>query len=462
MAGITATGIGSGLDVGGLVQQLLAAEAEPLELRFSRQEGGVLAKISAYGAIKSALSDFNDKIGDFSDIDTLLGRTAEFTENEFFSVSVDDTASPAEFDLEVEQVAVAQKLVTGAYADPQTSIGYGNLTIQSGGNAFVVGITPEGASLEAIRDAINGEPANTSVRATIVTSDSGSYLSLSALETGSDAAITISASDGDGGLSALEYDSATQSGALTEARSALDAIVHIDGLAVTSSSNSISGAIAGVTIDVLDADPGNLHGVSVDFDRTSLDGKLREFVEAYNVIVDAIAEQTAFNAETGDAGALLGDTALRTIESQLRREFGSVIETDGEALNSLASIGITLDVEGRATIDDARLEEAISSGFVAIGTLFAADDGVAVRLETRLEDFLASDGALEVRTDGLQETVDDIARQREELNERLTLLEGRLLDQFNALDLLVSELTNTSNFLNQQLAAVPGISARGG
>ena len=460
MTGITATGIGSGLDVGGLVQQLLAAEAEPVETRLGRQESGVLARISAYGTIKSALADFQTKLGELDDIDTLLGRTVSFAENEFFSVTVDDSASPAEFDLDIQRIAVAQKLVTGAYADSSSTIGYGNLTVSSGDNTFVVGIQAEGASLEAIRDAINNEAANTSVRATVVTSDSGSYLSLSALETGKDAAISIVASGGDGGLAALEYDSATQTGSLSEAREALDALISIDGLDVTSSSNSISGALQGVTIELLGADAGTLHNVRVDFDRDGLEGKLREFADAYNAVIDAAESQTAFDAETGTAGALLGDTTLRTIVSQLRRDFGAVNSAEGAEFATLSEIGLTLDVEGRATVDDEALSSAVAGGFVGIGNLFTGENGVAVRLAALSEELLASDGALEVRTSGLQETIDDIASQRESLAERLVILEGRLLDQFNALDVLVSELTSTSNFLTQQLSALPTQSSR--
>ncbi len=456
MVGIVSTGIGSGLDVSGLVQQLLAAEATPAETRFATKEAGVLAKISGYSSIQSALTVFQGAVNQLETTDNLLGRKVELAENDFFTASASETASPAEFDVEVRSLASAQKLASAPYSSSQDAVGDGQLTITSGDNAFVVFIDSSANTLADIQDAINQNPDNTSVRATIVTSDAGATLSISALETGLVNEISIAAAGGDGGLSALTYDSATSSGSLTEVRQAADASVFIDGLEVTASTNTITDAVEGVTLALTSAGPGEENRVNVAYDEQQLKTRLQSFVDAYNDLVDVFQTQTNFDADTGAAAALLGDTTLRTITSQLRNTFGA-INTDVSTgpYDSLASLGITLDIEGKASLDAERLDAAIADDFLAIGQIFTSANGLAIQFGDRVENYLASDGALNTRTEGLNQTIDDINDQRERLNERLITIEARLLRQFNALDSLVSQLTNTSSFLSQQLQSLP-------
>ncbi len=456
MVGIVSTGIGSGLDVSGLVTQLVAAEAQPAQLRFARKEAGVLAQISGYSALKSALSAFRTEAEKLQDADKLLGRTVKFEENDFFTVSVSDSASPAEFDLDVIALASAQKLASSAFVSTTSVVGDGQLTISSGENSFVIAIDPEANTVADIQDAINNSADNTSVRATLVTTDAGVSLSLSSLSTGTDSKITVVSSGGDGGLSVLDYDSVTDTGSLTEVRAASDAQVEIDGLLVTSSDNTIKDAIDGVTINLTAADPGVLRNVSVDFDREGLNERLQNFVNSYNNLVDVFSTQTSFDEESNSAGALLGDTTLRNIESQLRREFSNSVKDSGLVYKSLSEIGFSLDIEGKVSLDAERLNDAIDEGFLQVGNLFTSENGIAASIENRLSEYLSDEGPITTRSDGLQATIDDINEQRERLGERLVILEARFLRQFNALDSLVSQLSNTSNFLSQQLSNLPG------
>ncbi len=456
MVGIVSAGIGSGLDVGGLVEQLLAAEAAPVERRLATREASTLARISSFGSVKSALSEFQSALESLTDAEALLGRTVTLEENDFFTVTANNDSAPADFDVEVLEVASAQKLSSAAYVGADSTVGNGTLVLSSGSNSFAVDIVAGADSLADIRDAINAQADNSSIRATIVNTDAGAYLTLSALDTGTGAKISVVASGGDGGLSALEYDSATATGSLSEIRAATDASIRIDGQAVTSGSNTISDAIEGVTIELTAADPGVLRSVGVGYDRAALTGKLEEFVAAYNAVLEVFDNETRFNAETSEAGPLLGDSTLRSIRDQLRRSFGDALADTTAPARTLSDIGISITVEGRAELDTEKLESFLDTGFTAVGTLFGADDGVAVRLDALVSGYLESDSALEARTDGLEATIDDIGEQREALQQRLVTLEERLLRQFNALDQLVSELTNTSNFLTQQLSQLPG------
>lgn len=459
MASITSTGIGSGLDVAGLVQQLVAAEGQATEFRISQQEARAQAKLSAYGSLKSALSSFGDQLERMTELETLLLRKASTSDDAVLTVSVDETGVPASYDVEVVQLAQAQKLESGAFANADTAVGTGTLTIAVGTESFSLTIDDENNTLAGIRDTINAATDNTGVAATIVNGDAGSYLILAGENTGSDQSITVTQTGGDGGLSALEYDPANMLESLTESQAALDAQVRIDGVDVTSDNNVVAGAIDGVTINLVAANAGSTVEVKVENDLDAARDQIRAFIDAYNAFVDASDAQTGYDPETEIAGSLLGDLTVRGIRDQLRRELNTEVTDIDATFSSLLDLGIETDVDGKLTLDDSKLDAALESEFSKLGQLFANSDGYAVRMSTVVDGYLdETDGILTARTDGLDETIEGFAAQREVLNVRLESLEARLLRQFNALDALVSELTTTSSFLTQQLGNLPGIS----
>ena len=453
---IISSGIGSGLDIAGLVQQLVAAEAEPVESRLGVQEARAQAKLSAFGSLKSALAEFRDSMETLRDLDSFLARSSTSTNEEVFQAVVTGTAQPASYDIEVAQLAQAQKLTSGAFAGADSAVGTGTLILSTGADSFGIGITAENNTLNGIRDAINEAVDNTGIAATIVNADSGSYLILSSEKPGVANAITVTQTGGDGGLAVLEYDPGQGLSGLSETIAAQDALVRIDGLDVASDSNSIEGAIEGVTLDLVSAEPGQQYSLRVENDETTARTTVDNFVKAYNELIAAFESVTVFNAETSQAGPLLGDSTVRGIRDEIRRELSTATLDIDANFSTLSEVGIELQLDGTLEIDDQKLSANLAQDFSKFGQLFAASDGFAVRLYDRVEDYLASDGLLESRTEGLTAQIDDIGEQREASNERLLALESRLLRQFNALDTLIGELSNTSNFLSQQLASLPG------
>ncbi|WP_405228945.1 flagellar filament capping protein FliD [Lentisalinibacter sediminis] len=455
MASITSTGIGSGLDVGGIVEQLVAAEGQPAQQRFARQEARAQSELSAYGTLKSALSDFRDQLDGMKSLNSLLTRKASSGNEELFAVVPDETAIPASYSVEVVQLAQAAKLTSGAFADSDAVVGTGTLTIGVGALSFDVEITEENNTLAGIRDAINAAVDNAGVSATIVNADAGSYLILSGTKTGASREVSVSQAAGDGGLAALTYDAAAGTGSLTQSQAAQDAQVRIDGFDVYSETNTVTGAIDGVSIDLLGAAPGETNDAVIEYDVAAVRSTITDFVESYNELVDTVGSLTSYNQETQQGGPLLGDATLRGLEAQLRREFSTPAGNSQSPFGTLAEIGVSLQIDGKLAVDDTRLDEALGTNFQDVGRLFAAEDGFAVRLFDRVDRALSDDGAIETRTEGLNNRIERIEEQRESLNRRLEALETRLLRQFNALDSLVSQLNNTSSFLAQQLANLP-------
>ncbi len=461
MANIISSGIGSGLDIAGLVQQLVAAEAAPVETRLARQEAKAQSKLSAFGSVKSALSDFRDQLDIMRKIDTLLVRKGTSGNEDVLTIKADTNALPARYSVDVQQLAQSQKLTSGALAGSDAVIGTGTLTIAVGAETFVVEINTENNTLSGIRDAINTAVGNTGVAATIVNAEAGSHLILSGEATGAANAITITQAGGDGGLSALAYDPANGLNALIESQAAQDALIKIDGFDVYSETNSVSGAVDGVTLQLVSADPGFPVSLDIANDHETVLASVDAFVEKYNALVSVLDELTIYDAESQLAGPLLGDTTARSIRDQIRRELTSAVSSVGTGFATLSDVGIEVQLNGKLSVETGRLSTVLNEDFTNFGQLFTASDGYAVRVYDLAESYLQTSGILQSRTDGLNSQIEDFGDQRISLNQRLASFEARLSRQFNALDSLLGELSQTGNFLNQQLNNLPGFTRPG-
>jgi len=457
MPSIVSTGIGSGLDIAGIVQQLVAAEGQPVESRIGQQEARAQAKLSAFGSLKSALSDFRDKLDVMQSLDKFLSRTASSGNEDYFTVSAGTNALPASYSVEVVQVAQAQKLTSGAFVDSDTVIGTGTLTVGVGASTMDLTIDATNNTLAGIRDAINAATDNPGVAATIVNADSGSYLIVTGESTGAANSITITQAGGDGGLSALEYDPVNGLNSLTESITPQDAMIRIDGLDVMSDSNVFTGAVQGVTINVEQATGGATESLVVENDDGAARSLVSDFVESYNQLVSTFDALTAYDAESEQGAPLIGDSTIRGIKDQVRRELTSAVEDLDAPFSMLADVGIEVQLDGTLSINDESLDAVIADDFVKFGQLFSTTDGFATRLYTLTDGFLESDGIIESRTQGLTSTIEGFGDDRAALNDRLASLETRLLRQFNALDSLLAQLSLTSNFLTQQLGNLPGV-----
>ncbi len=457
MANIVSTGIGSGLDISGIVSSLVAAEGQPVELRIGRNEAKAQSKLSAFGSLKSALSDFRDKLDAMKSADKFLTRKAISANEDIFTATAGTNAVAAQYDLEIVQLAQSQKLTSGAFADADTVVGTGTLTVGLGGITADIEITTENNTLSGIRDAINLSIDNPGVSATIVNADSGSYLILTADKSGIVNEITVTQTGGDGGLSALEYDPGLGLNSLTESIAAQDALVRIDGFDVASSTNTIEGAIQGVTLELLAGTQGGSEKITIENDESAARALVEDFVASYNALVNTLDLITDYNLESESAAPLVGDATVRGIRDQIRRELSATVDDINAPFGTLAEIGIETQLDGTLSIDDTQLSDVLGEDFVKFGQLFSTTDGFATRLYDLADGFLKTDGIIETRSAGLKTQIDGYSDERDSLNERLASLETRLLRQFNALDSLLAQLSLTSNFLAQQLDNLPGV-----
>lgn len=451
---ITAAGIGSGLDIESLVSQLVAAEGQPAINRLDSQEAKLQANLSAFGSLKSALSNFQTAVQSLQTDSSFQGRKAASSNTELFTASASTQATQGQYDIEIEQLAQAAKLTSnsGDFAETSDVVGTGTLTINFGSESFSLTIDDSNNTLAGIRSAINNAEDNPGVTATIVSSDNGPRLVLSSDNLGSSNAITTVASDNDAGdgndlarLNALENN--------VNSEAAKDAIIYVDGQKVTRNSNSFSDVIDGVTLSLAKAEVGTVEKLTISRDESATKTKINSFIKAYNALATTTGQLSSYNADTGAAGQLLGDSTLRSVQSQIRQAItGSVAGLD---FGTLAEIGITTDENNNLVLDEEKLDQVLATDYASVSGLFSSETGVANKLNTILDGFVGTEGLLNTRTDGIESSIGRIDDQREQLAVRLESVEARYRAQFTAMDILVGQLQGIGDFLTQQLASLP-------
>lgn len=456
---IIASGIGSGIDVGGLVSQLVAAEGQPALNRLNTKQARLQTDLSAFGALKGALSAFQSSVSALNDLEAFQARKATSSDTTLFSATADTTAVAGSYTIEVTQLAKTTKIRSGDFTSEEAVVGRGTLDITMGADTFQISVDENNETLEGIRDAINAASDNPGVTASIINVDDGgggtvSRLVLTGGTVGATNSIDIVVTDDDGihtdttGLSQL----ATTN--FTTVQAAQDAIIKIDGQFATRDSNSFSDVIPGVTFNLNKAEVDTVETLTVELNVSAVKSKVNSFVSAYNSLTDLMRTMSSYDAETGATGVLQGDSTLRSIQNQIRQKL--VEPVSGLDYGTLSEIGVTTDDKGHLTLDSEKLDTVLESDFEAVSQLFASENGLANSLDSLLEQYTGSDGSLGLRTDGIQSRIDSIADDRLRLDKRLTALSERYTIQFNAMDLLVSNLNSQSSFLMQQLDNLPG------
>jgi flagellar hook-associated protein 2 len=473
MASISSPGTGSGIDVNALVSDILRAESEPTLFRLAEREAELQAQISGLGLLRADLESVQSSVEDLLDVDLFRRKTASIVGgDEEISASASPSAVASSYSIDVSTLATAQKLASVGFSDATAEVGSGRLIIQPGstGTPFTVDIPSSAKTLADVRDAINAASGNPGVSATLITVDavgggSETRLVLNAADTGTESALTVTVVDDDGnhtdalGLSRLTFDP-NGSGVenMSENPPAIDASLTIDGQTVTSSSNSISEAIEGVTIDLASTTDAGPVTLTIGDDRGAIITAITGFASAYSSFRGTVTQLTDFDAETGQAGILIGDSGVRTVVSQFQRQLSFQFDTGGE-FDTLSSVGISVQSDGTLSIDSDRLNQALDDDPESLRSLFSGTEGFARNVDNLLSGFVSGGGVLELRNEALTRRIDDINSQRETLNRRLTNREATLLAQFNAMDAIVSQLQTTSTFLTQQLSALRNLSS---
>lgn len=448
-ASITSLGVGSGLDLESILESLEESKTASLLDPITAQEESVEAEISAYGTLTSALDKLQTAAAALAD-SSLYEALSTSISGSGVSVSTTSDAVAGSYSIEVTQLAQAQSLATTGISDTSTTLGTGTLTLQVGSSdAVSITLDSSNNTLSGLRDAINA--ADAGVTATLVNdgSDTPYRLVLTSNSTGTQSQVSVSYSSDDSSdlASSLFND-------MTETVAAKDAQLTINGISITSQSNTVSGALQGVTLNL--SAVGSSQTLTIKRDTDKILDAINDFVDAYNSFASTVDTLTAYDADSGSAGELLGDSTTRRISTELASDLYSQIGSG--TFTYLSQLGIGLESDGTLSIDDDKLESALNDNLDAVTEFFIGSDGKSGfinRMTEDLDNYLDEDsGLITAKTDSLESKLERLEERYDEKQALIDSEMARWREQFTQLDTLISTLNTTADYLTTQFEAL--------
>lgn len=448
---ITALNAGSGVDIKALAQSLVDAEKAPRAQRIQAKIDQSEAKISGFGAVNYALKTLKTAFDGLRDVSDFASVKASNSQTSALSVSTTATADTGSYDIEVSQIATAQRGWIAASTQGVNPVGFNSSSVAlNGGSSFNLSLSVNGASASTIAvttdtpagivSAINA--ADLGVQAQLLNTGDNGYLIVLSGETGADNSFTLSASGG-----SMSMD-------VNDLQVAADASFSINGLDLTRSSNTVSDALDGVTLNLLSATSGAAR-VTLARDGTDLKTKVEALVSAYNDFSDTLDVLGNRDSEVETyGGALAGDSFLSTLRSQVRAMITDDSDTAGTTIKSFRDIGVSFDRYGQMTFDTDTFDEAIDGNYDEVLTMMTADTeaqsvysvapaGAAGAAYKALDEMLRSSGTIATRTTNAKADVTRNEKRMTELEDRMSRLLERYIEQFSVMDALVGTLNKT-------------------
>ena len=479
MAGITASGLGSGIDVNGIVSQLVSIERRPI-VKLQGQRVELQTKLSTVGQFKSMAAELQKTAKTLATASTYEGMSAASSDTSFFTASVASVgAKPAVgvYSVNISALAAGQSVVSasGQFSDPTKKPGAGTLKVTLGqwtGTTFTqksettpvdVTITADD-TLATVRDKINA--ASAGVTATLITDTTGTRLSLQSSSTGAVNGFRITTVDDDGnhgdaaGLSRLAYDPQNGINQMSLTASSADAVATVNGIEVKSSSNTFNGVVQGLNIVAKKVTTSGV-GLTVTRNSGAAQNAVNAFVKAYNDLVDLIKEQTKYDPEKKEAALFQGNNLIVGINNQLKALTGQVT-TASSTFSTLTSMGIELQRDGKLQVNSANLDKATANldelKKAMTSTSTAANAlGLATRFQKLTDTLLGeSNGTFTNISKSFNAKLTENQKQQQKIEDSAVRTEKRLRAQYSTLDQTASKYNAIGAQVTQQIALMTG------
>lgn len=382
---INQIGGGSGVNTTKLVNDLVGLQRAPEEQRLDTREERIEAQVSGYGQLRSAIDEFDSSLKALANEDTFNAKQASISDNSQVAVNaLNPEAVAGTYRLNVSQVAQSQSLSSGTFASRDAEVGTGSLTLRfgdwDGAGNFNLDANAEGAtididdsnnSLGGLRDAIN--KADIGVQASIVGQE-GSYQLLLTSPTGAQRELEITATEDAGapGLSAFNFNETGKS--LDQKQAGQDAILTVNGLEVTRSTNSIDDVIDGVEFDLFNANSAEDITINITDDRAMAETAIRDFVEAYNTFYEEARRLQDNERDEDGQGSLNNDSLASNLMRSVRSQLGAAVPGLDQDVSSLGAIGIRTRLDGTLEFADdggpTDFSSVMENNFSAVKDLF--------------------------------------------------------------------------------------------
>jgi flagellar hook-associated protein 2 len=433
----------SSIDVASIVSNLVANKRAATDKALAAQATDNTTQVSAIGNFTSSLTSLQTAIKALTDGSAFTTQKTSVGDSTIIGATADATAQPNVYNIVVGQLASVQKTTSAGFTDATSAAGTGTLTISIGGKSMSLNVASGANSLQNIRDSINKSSDNPGVSASIVTGTDGAHLVLTSTSTGAANAFTVTTSGGDGNLSKLDFDPTTD----TPTTKAQDATFTIDGTPATSTTNSVAGAIDGVTLTLSKVGSSSL---TIANDPSAVTSALQSLVTSYNSFVSTYQSLTKYDSTTNEVGALIGDATVTSLKSQVTSLIGSQLSSNAPGPTSLSNLGVSFQVDGTLAFDSTKLTAALASDPKGTQALLSGTNGIAPKLDAMITSWTSSSGILTERTANLNQKAKDIAQQQSDYDVTIQDYTTRLTTQYTALDTMMTKLSSTSSFLQQQ------------
>ncbi|HBU6574683.1 TPA: flagellar filament capping protein FliD [Citrobacter amalonaticus] len=466
MASFTSLGVGSNLPLDTLLTNLTTAEKGRLK-PITQQQSSFTARLTAFGTLKSSLEKFQTANTALNDANLFKSTTAVSNSTDL-TVSTTAGAAAGIYKINVTHIAQAQSLrTTTTVTDSKAVQGNDNaertLIIKQDGKEkpLEIKLTKDQTSLVEMRDAINN--ANGGVTASIVKlKDNDFQLVLTSSETGVANKMSISVSGDEKLNQFISFNNPDVVGNNVEQIvEAKDAELNVNGIDIVRSSNTVTDAPQGITLNLTKEVKDVTVTVTKSNDKATT--AIKSWVDAYNSLVDTIGTLTKYTSvdpgaeeQSTSNGALLGDSTVRTIQTGIRGQFSSSAN-DGK-FQTLSQMGITQDgTTGKLKIDDEKLKKALTFNSVDVQQLLVGDGketGITTKVASLVKGYLADDGIIDSAQDSINATLKKLTKQYLSVSASIDDTIARYKAQFTQLDTMMSKLNNTSSYLNQQFTAM--------
>jgi len=438
----TTLGLGSGIDVTQLVNDLAAASREPKIARLDKRDSALKAQISAVAQARSNLETFTETLGKVVS-EGSLKSTPVVSNDAVLGAASNDAAQPGAIaaDLEITQLARAQTLVSGSFAATTSSVGQSTMTLTVGGKDYAITIDADNDSLDGLANAINA--ASSGLTAS-VRSENGAYRLILKGQTGESGAFTLSGND--------SFAYPATSGGMTLAQSAQDALLKVDGVSYRRATNSISDIITGVTLTLKKAAPGETVSLTASRPTDAIKSTMSDFVSVFNDLKKSITS----------ARGSTNSRSLYELERKLSRLLGQTLTSNTAGPRTLADLGVATNRDGTVTLDSAKLDAAIKAYPDAVEAIFvpvrdsthteATDPGIAGAMAAIKTSETATNGGLASLKARLEREQSASADERTRIEDREAAYKTRLSKNFTGMDSRVANLKATQSYLDQQIA----------
>ena len=434
---ISSPGVGSGLDVNGIVTQLMAVERYPINALTKKQDS-FTAKISALGLLTSSIDQLKTTATAMRDGTTFASFKASVGDTSIATASATTGALGGEYSLQVS--ALAQSQIVHTVSNP--AIADGKLSISLGGGTAVdIGVAL-GDSLNDLATKINAHATlGSQIRASVV----DSKLVFESRLTGAANTISVNGVAGDSGTGLDAFDTAN----LTTARSGQNSLFKLNGIEISRSSNTVSDVVSNVTLELKSVSASTTQ-LTVARDKTDVQSALADMVLAYNTSVKTLSSQGLYDPTTKKGAILAGDPAIRGSQAQLRGALTTVpASLTGATFTTMAELGVSRQTDGTLVYDATKLDAAFANDPTAVENAVKAY-GTELLAATKL--ITGAEGVVSTRVASFQRSSSDIDSRKATLELRMTHIEANYRRMYTALDTLMSSYSSTSSFLTQQLA----------